>query len=90
VLVFGWFFWVASKIMYSNYRNGPPELRNMNNVLLSLYFARVIIFVLVFGSIHSDLYYFLGLVGFSVAMNGGVCTATQPARERADAPSQAY
>lgn len=75
VLVFGWLFWAGWRVLYQNHRWGPPELQRINNLLLALYLARLITFLVIFGSIYSDLYYFLGLIGFGVALNGGVRSA---------------
>ena len=74
VLVFGWLFWVAGKILHANYRYGAPEIKRINTLLFALFLTRLIIFFVIFGSIYGDLYYFLGLVGFSVSLNGGVRT----------------
>jgi hypothetical protein len=44
----------------------------VNNFLLALFVSKIVFFFLVFGSVYSELFYFVGLVGLSIALNGGV------------------
>jgi hypothetical protein len=66
-LVAGW--WVV----YRNYRYGDPTLKTLNIFLLVAYLYRVFNFFLIFGGINVDMPAFVGYVGLSVAINGGVC-----------------
>ncbi len=40
--------------------------------LLSFYMANIVSFVFIFGAFNSQMYIFLGIVGFGVSVNGGV------------------
>jgi hypothetical protein len=78
-LGFVWLMAACGRALYLNHRYGGPELQSINTLLLALFFARVMIFLFVFGGFHGDLAHFLGLVGLSIAVNGGV---HHPARVR--------
>lgn len=75
VAAFSWLVWVALRALYRNYRYGPPELRTTNTFLLSLATAKLLFFCFAFGAISQDLQQFAGIVGMSVALNHGVCSA---------------
>lgn len=72
VAAFLWFMVAAGRVIYRNYKNGPEYLRIINRFLFAYFIARVVFFFAVFGSLYSDLALFTGLVGLSVALNGGV------------------
>ncbi len=65
-------FWITTlRYMYRHYRNGDPALKAVNTLLLSLFLARILFFVGFFGCFYMDLFYFTGLAGLSVSINGG-------------------
>ena len=70
VLAFGWFFLASVRVLFRAYHYGRPEHFNLNSLLLALFLARLLAFCFVAGSIYADMAYFVGLVGFSVALNG--------------------
>jgi len=72
VVAFLWFLVAGTKALYQNYTYGNPILRNLNIFLLAFFIARTIQFFFVYGDVRYDLYLFTGLVGLSVAINGGV------------------
>jgi hypothetical protein len=76
VAAFAWFLGVAIRVLYRNHRYGDPALRQINACLLAFFVARAIFFVFIFGAFYSDLFYFTGLVGLSVALNRGEARAT--------------
>jgi hypothetical protein len=90
-VVFLWVLVAGFRVLHWNYRYGDARLRLINSVLLSYYLASVVSFFVVFGALNSALYGFVGTVGLSVSLNGGVRrkTATVSERERAFQP-QAY
>jgi len=52
-----------------------------NILLLAAFVTKVILFILIAGDFGSDMLYFSGWLGLSVALNGGVChPAPEPAR----------
>ncbi len=73
VLGFCWFLWSGIAVLRRNFRYGDPGLRNLNTFLLAYFIVRVIGFFFVFGSLHSDMMVFAGLIGLSICLNGGVC-----------------
>ena len=75
VIAFLWFLGVAMRVLYRNHRYGDPELRKINAYLLAFFVAHTIFFVFVFGAFYTDLFYFTGLVGLSVALNRGEARA---------------
>lgn len=71
-VAFLWVLVAGFRVLYSNYRYGEDRLRRVNTVLLSYYLAQAVSFFLIFGAINSQLFLFLGAVGLSVSLNGGV------------------
>lgn len=81
VMGFLWFVVASIRVMHQNYQYGPAEYRRLNRLLLSYFIAKVIFFFCIFGSFHTDLVSFTGLIGLSISLNGGVArraTAPQP------------
>ena len=74
VIGFSWFLIAAVKFLSHNYRYGDPALRNINRFFLAYFIARIIFFLLVFGSFYSDLFSFVSMVGLNAALNGGMHT----------------
>jgi hypothetical protein len=69
------FLWVLAaglRVLWRNYRHGRAELRVVNTYLLSAYIVVVVTFMFVFGSFYSGFVGIAGLLGFAVALNGGV------------------
>ncbi len=88
VVTFVAFLIAALRGLHKNYKYGPEELRTINGFLLAAMITRIFMFVFIFGSIRSDVYYFTSLIGLSVALNRGICSRpvtaiqTAPARPR--------
>lgn len=72
VLAFAWFCVSGFRILYLNYRFGDPAIKKVNVFLVSYFSAYLVFFLSVYGQFDQDLYIFTGLVGFSIALNGGV------------------
>jgi hypothetical protein len=75
-------FWIAGwRALWKNYRYGDPALRTVNIFLLAYFIARVFEFLIIFGGLYGDMYYFTSIIGLSVAINGGIRRpAPAPAR----------
>jgi hypothetical protein len=71
-IAFVWLIVAGLRVMYQNYRYGDPAYHHMNIFLMAYFTAKVVFFFFVFGSLHGDLVMFLGLLGLSVSLNGGV------------------
>ncbi len=69
-LAFLWFLFVSLRTMYRYFKLGDPNLRTINALLLATFTAKTVIFFFVFGSLYSDMAFFTGLLGLSVALNG--------------------
>ena len=73
VIGFIWFLYAAFKVLLNNYHFGDPAMRTVNIFLLSYFVARLFYFLFIFGAFHGELAIFVGVVGLSVSLNGGVC-----------------
>ena len=71
-IAFVWLMVAGLRVVYQNYRFGDPAFHHLNAFLFAYFAAKVIFFFAVFGSLHSDLPVFLGLLGLSISLNGGV------------------
>jgi len=69
---FLWFLVAAIKVLWANHKYGDPEIKGFNVFLLSYFLAKTILFFFIFGGLYGDLVVFVGLVGFSISLNGGV------------------
>ena len=83
-LGFVWFLAASIRALYRNYRYGDAALNTINTFLLSFFIARTISYFLLFGSFHSDLALFAGVVGLGICLNGGVA---KPPPEEAPQPA---
>lgn len=81
------FLWVLGAgfwVLQANFHHGDVRLRRVNSVLLSYYLVYCLGFFFIFGAFSSQFFIFLGLVGLSVSLNGGV---KRPAWTRAKDPT---
>jgi len=70
VIGFAWFLTAGCRLLYRNARYGDPRLKRANMFLLASFVAKIVFFVVVFGSLYTELYTFTGLIGLSVSLNG--------------------
>jgi hypothetical protein len=81
-LAFLWFLVASIRVLHRNYRYGDPSLLTVNAFLLTMFLAKTVAFLLIYGALFNDMQVFVGYVGLSVALNGGACSpAPQPGRE---------
>jgi hypothetical protein len=88
VIGFLWLIGAGMRVTYRNYKYSDPEFRQVNTYLFAAYITRAVFFLSVFGSFEGDLTNFLGLLGMSVAINGGMrqgVKARAPQKRPADA-----
>jgi hypothetical protein len=87
---FVWFCGSALWVLNRNFRYGDPDLKTINTALLALFCARLVFYIVFYGQFDSDFANFAGILGMSVALNGGVASnvvpETVPERE-AELPS---
>jgi hypothetical protein len=81
LLLFGWFCWSALRVLARNYHYGRESLRVINTFLLSMFICRLVFFIFFYGQFDQDLYVFTGIIGLSIALNGGVAKPGQPTVE---------
>jgi hypothetical protein len=77
VIGFVWFLAASIRALFLNYRYGLPELHNINTFLFSYFVARTIFYFVGFGGLSSDLVFFTGIIGLSIAVNHGVARAPE-------------
>ena len=71
IVVF-WFFAAGLRVVYHNFRYGDPSLRTIN----TFFFAEFLVYIpqfIIGGSLPYDIARFAGVLGLSIAFNGGVC-----------------
>jgi hypothetical protein len=73
MLGFLWLLLAGVRLLYCNYRYGDPALLRTNALLLAAFVCKAILFFVVFGALHAELFWYTGLLGLSVSLNGGMC-----------------
>jgi hypothetical protein len=68
-----WFFAAGIRVTYCNFQYGDPALRTLNTFLFVEFLVYVIQFLFLGGSLSLDMERFVGTLGLSVALNGGMC-----------------
>jgi hypothetical protein len=71
-LGFLWFLWASGRVLYRNFKFGDPAYHRANTYLFAYFIAKTIFFMTVFGALVSDLAMFVGVIGVSISLNGGV------------------
>jgi len=74
MIAFLWVLIAGLRVLHWNYKFGNPAYRNINAFLFAAFVARTVFFFFCFGSLHSDMAFFTGLLGFSVALNGAAAS----------------
>jgi hypothetical protein len=80
---FVWLLAAGIRVLYYNFRYGDPNLLLINRFLLAYFVTEAVLFFAVFGALSSQLVMFLGIVGLSVSLNGGVCRKPATVRQAA-------
>jgi len=70
---FLWLELAAVYVLYRNYKYGDPELKTVNALLMVSAGYLCFSFVTIYGAFNVDVGQFSKWVGFSVALNGGMC-----------------
>ena len=83
VIAFMWLLVAGLRVLYRNFKWGSPALRRINALLFASFAARAFFFFVGFGSLHSDLANFLGLLGLAVALNSAEATVAEEANQPA-------
>jgi O-antigen ligase len=77
LIAFVWFLVAAVRVLYFNHQYAPPELQTINTFLFASFITKALLFFVVFGALNSDMQQFVGLIGLSISLNGGVCRPKQ-------------
>ncbi|HOF71160.1 MAG TPA: hypothetical protein PLV05_10005 [Verrucomicrobiota bacterium] len=72
MLGFLWFLWAGLRVLYLNYQFGDPAYRTANNFLFAYFLVKAVFFFVIFGAFISDMLMFVGMLGLSISLNGGV------------------
>ena len=82
-IAFVWFLAAGFRVLQCNFRYGDPSLQTINTFLFVAYLAYIFQFVFMGGSVTLDVAKFAGVIGLSVALNGGMCQpAPRPVPEK--------
>jgi hypothetical protein len=73
VIAFLWFLVAGLRVTYRNFRYGDPSLQTINIFLFVDFLTSFFIFIFLGGSLTTDMARFVGYLGLSIALNGGVC-----------------
>ncbi len=75
VIVILWFMLAGFRVLYLNLKYGRPELYTINAMLFILYFNEMGSYLCCLGGlgISTDMAFFTGPIGMSIALNHGVC-----------------
>jgi hypothetical protein len=68
-MAFLWVVLAGIRYLLMQHRTGPPELRQINALLLALFAGRAVFFFGIYGALAHDLMQFTGILGLSVALN---------------------
>jgi hypothetical protein len=82
-LAFLWLLGAGVRTLYCNRRHGDARLKLINDLLFGYFLTQCLFFFFVFGDLGSQLSVFLGILGLSVSLNGGVCRKPAVARQPA-------
>jgi hypothetical protein len=72
-IAFVWLQVAGIKVLYCNRRYGDPRLKLINDFFLSYFLTQCVFFYSVIGALSTGLPLYLGILGLSVSLNGGVC-----------------
>jgi uncharacterized membrane protein len=90
VVAFLWVLAAGARVLYSNFRYGDARLRQINTLLLSLYLAYCISFFVTFGAFSQQFFLYLGVLGLSVSLNGGMKRKTANTYEAPQVSERAF
>lgn len=72
-IAFLWFMAASLRVVYCNFRYGDPSLRTINTFLWADLLYLFGSFVFLVGAFSDDMMRFIGPLGLSIAIDGGVC-----------------
>jgi len=85
---FTWFLVASFRYLYRAYKSGDSDLKSVNTFLLAYFAARTVYFLFVFGNFYTDLFFFTGIIGISVSLNGAL--EEPPQEEESQKPEDAH
>jgi hypothetical protein len=76
VIALLWLMSAGGWALYNNYRHGDPALRTVNSLLFASLLTNIFCYMFIFGALENETQTLGGLLGLSVALNGGICRQT--------------
>jgi hypothetical protein len=75
VVIFLWFGFAGFRVVYLNFKYGRPELRTLNFFMFFMFALEFVSYLSCVGGLgfSTDVNWFVGYLGMSIALNGGVC-----------------
>jgi hypothetical protein len=67
-----WFLGASFRALHLNYKYGDPRMKTANTLMIGLFCAKLLYYMVVFGEFREDFVFFVGLVAVNLALNGGV------------------
>jgi hypothetical protein len=68
-----WIMLAGLRIVYLNFKYGDPDLKIANTFLIAIHIQHCLAFLFIYGAFQNDVADFAKVIGFSVALNRGVC-----------------
>jgi hypothetical protein len=78
-----WFLGAGIWALRRNRLYGDPALKTVNTFLFAAFVTKTLSFMIIFGGFSGDIQGFIGFLGLSICLNGGIC---RPNRQPAAAP----
>ncbi len=72
------------RVLHRKWKFGDPALRRVNGLLLAAFASKAVLFMVFFGSLHSDMAVFTGTLGLGVALNGAGASLAQAEKPATD------
>jgi len=72
-ITFVWFMLAGLRVVYRNFKYGDKQLRIVNIFFLAQYVTHIVSYFFIYGAYTNDMFGFARTIGFSIALNGGVC-----------------
>ena len=82
MIIFVWFLIAGGLLLYRNYRYGDKDLKTINTFFLAYYSVMAVFFFTIYGAFNSQLFFFTGVLGLSLSINGGVKKRTSLAMQK--------
>jgi hypothetical protein len=84
-----WFLAAGVWALRRNHLYGDPALHTVNTFLYAVFLTKTFSFMIIFGGLSGDIQGFVGYLGLSICLNGGICRPNrQPAAAMIETPAR--